>query len=317
MRVLIIGGNGAIGSAIARCVHAEGVETHAGLRDARRAERLSAHPGIAVHDVDATDAESVQRTLVRLRPDWVVMAALPQAGHAMHRQSRQVLLSGMCSGLLGVLEGAHAAGFRGRMTWIGSAMCYGAGRGPRDVGAPMRPQSFRGAVKAAESLLAAQLAAQLDIALTEIRVFTGYGPYEQRERLVASLLRAALSGERVRLERIPGRRDWIHYDDIARACLASAVAPGARGVFNACSGRLHDTREVATLLETIVGKPLVADEPYEQGDRYGDVEPGIVPDARDGLAWQPKVSLSEGLQRCWDWARSRDGRDYLLADSPA
>jgi nucleoside-diphosphate-sugar epimerase len=192
-------------------------------------------------------------------------------------------------------------------------MAYGQGGAPRQTDAPLRPQTFRGAVKAAESLLAAQLADQWRLALTELRVFCAYGPYEQRDRFFPRLLRAALTGERVSLPLRPGRRDWIHYEDIARACVATAApwAGGAR-VFNACSGVLQDTHAAAALLERISGRRLVADTPYAVEDRYGDVEPGVLPDAAQGLDWSPRIGLAEGLEQCWRWAQSPEGRAYLL-----
>jgi len=316
MRVLIIGGNGAIGAAIARHADAVGIETHVGVRASASTDRLSAHPRIGAWRLDATDSESVRGTLLALQPDWIVMSALPRAGHAADSVSRQELLLGMCRGLFGVIEGARDAGFGGRLTWIGSAMCYGEGRGPREPGAALRPQTFRGAVKAAESILAARLAADAGIAMTEVRVFTGYGAYEQRERLVASLLRAALGGNHVRLAARPAFRDWIHYDDIARACIASA-STGAPNVFNACTGILHDTHQVARLLECISGRALVSDVAYERGDRYGDVEPGVPPEASGDFRWKPLVELRQGLERSWEWARSPAGREYLFTGVPA
>jgi nucleoside-diphosphate-sugar epimerase len=313
---LIIGGSGAIGSAIARHADAAGIETHVGVRAACDPDRLSQHPHIARHRLDVTDPSSVERLLRTLRPDWVVMAAFPRAGHAPDPESRRTLLLGMCDGLLGLLEGAQAAGFQEPMTWIGSAMVYGGGPVPLRTDAALRPRTFRGAVKAAESLLAAQLAAQFGIALTRIRVFTGYGPYEQRERFISTLLRAGLTDGRVRIAQRPGQRDWIHYDDIARACLAVATRRQP-GLFNACTGHLYDTRSVASLLEGIVGKPLLAQDPYPQEDPYGDIAPGVVSDPLDGLDWAPRISLAEGLQCSWDWARSTQGRAYLLAGSDA
>lgn len=315
MRVLILGGGGAIGSAIARHADAAGLEVHVGLRRASPRTRLVERPAIRCHAVDVRDADAVRRVLEDVRPDWLVMAAL-SAGHAAHDDSRRDLLHGMCDGVLSVLQAARESDFHGTLTWIGSAMSYGQGGAPRVANAPMRPQTFRGAVKAAESLLVAQLAAESAIALNEVRVFTGYGPYEQRERFVASLLRAALTGDRVRLAPNPARRDWIHYDDIAGLCLATAaLPPGLPRVFNACSGTLADTRTVATLLENIVGQTLIADAPYDKPEAYGDAEPGVRPDASEGLAWSPRHTLDEGLAHAWAWAKTPAGRDYLLADA--
>jgi nucleoside-diphosphate-sugar epimerase len=306
MRLLILGGGGAIGSAIARHADEAGLDTHVGLRPGATCPRLAAHPCIHRHDIDVTDAHAVRSLLAATAPDRIVMAAFPR-GFAPQREARRDMLLGMCNGLLAVLEGAHAVGFGGRIVWIGSALAI-------DRASATRPPNFRGAVKAAESLLAAQLAAQLGLALSEVRVFTGYGPFEQAQRLVPSLLRAALSGTRVPLATSPAHRDWIHYEDIARLCLAVASAPSPQaGPFHACSGKPADTHRVAHLLEDITGVPLVADAPFEGVDHYGELPRGTPPARSDGIDWAPRIDLRQGLARTWEWARTPAGRAHLLA----
>jgi nucleoside-diphosphate-sugar epimerase len=310
MRLLILGGGGAIGSAIARHADGIGLETHVGLRPGTACSRLASHPRIRRHDVDVANAGAVESLLATNAPDCIVMAAFPR-GFAPQRQARQDMLLGMCQNLLAVLEGAHAAGFGGRIVWIGSALAIDRTSGTRS-------SNFRGAVKAAESLLTAQLAAQLGLALSEVRVFTGYGPFEQAQRLVPSLLRAALSGTRVPLAVAPAHRDWIHYEDIARLCLAVASAPSPRGgPLHACSGKPADTHQVARLLEEITGVPLVADAPFEGVDRYGDLPSGTPPTRDDGIDWAPSIGLREGLAQTWEWARTPAGRAHLLATAGA
>jgi len=306
MRLLILGGGGAIGSAIARHADDTGLDTHVGLRPGAGRLCLASHPRIHRHDIDVADAVAVESLVAANAPDCIVMAAFPH-GLAPQRQARKDMLLGMCRNLLAVLEGAHAAGFGGRIVWIGSALAIDRTGGTRSP-------HFRGAVKAAESLLAAQLAAQLGLALSEVRVFTGYGPFEQPQRLVPSLLRAALSGTRVPLVATPAHRDWIHYEDIARLCLAVASAPSPHaGPFHACTGKPADTHEIARLLGEITGMPLVADAPFEGHDHYGDVPRGMPPTRADGIDWAPGIDLREGLARTWEWARTRAGREHLFA----
>jgi nucleoside-diphosphate-sugar epimerase len=306
MRLLILGGGGAIGSAIARHADDRALETHVGLRPGAGCPRLASHPRIRRHDVDVADAGAVEALLAGNAPDCIVMAAFP-GGIAPRREDRRGMLRGACDGVLAVLEGAHAAGFGGRIVWIGSALAINRTGGTR-------LPNFRGAVKAAESLLAAQLAAQLGLALSEVRVFTGYGPFEQAQRLVPSLLRAALSGTRVPLAVSPAQRDWIHYEDIARLCLAVASAPSPHaGPFHACTGKPADTHEIARLLEEITGMPLVADAPFEGHDHYGDVPRGMPPTRADGIDWAPGIDLREGLARTWEWACTPAGRAHLFA----
>ncbi len=316
MRALIVGGSGAIGSAVARHCGEIGVETHVTVRKTSSTARLAPCPEVRRHVLDLAEPDRVADLIGSVQPDWILMSAFSSPTRTTDAAARRSLLLGMSHGLLGLLEGLRTAGFKGSLTWIGSALCYGKGDGIRRCEDPLRPSTFRGAVKSAESLLAAQMTADCGIALTELRVFTGYGPFEQRDRLIPRLLRAGLLGERVPLAVKPATRDWVHYGDIATACLASASATGERRrVFNVCSGRVHDTHQVAGLLERIVGKPLIDSAPYEVEDHYGDALPGEPPTSADGLDWSPTLDLQSGLEQCWRWGCSAEGRRYLLQDT--
>lgn len=311
MRALILGAGGAIGSAITRYLIGNRIECHAVVRSSTGRARLNSLPPEILRVCDISDSRALGDVVREAAPDLVITAAFP-SGHAATDAERLRLLHGMTSGVLGLFTALRDTRFRGRLVLVGSAMSYGKGGHPRRTSDALRPQTFRGAVKAAESTLAPQLANEFGIALTEIRVFTAYGPFEQRERLVPQLLRAALAGTRVRLTAKPFQRDWIYYDDIASACLAAARETRTPVVHNACSGALTSTHHVAAVLEGIVGRSLVADEPFEGVERYGDAEPGLLPSASDGLDWKPAVGLEEGLEACWTWARSRSGSAFLL-----
>lgn len=313
---MVLGGGGAIGSAVVRYTADLQIETHAVVRNATSLARLAAARGATVHRGDLADARSMRDLVAACQPDLIVNAAFPSGQPAGDERRRQ-LLHGMADGLLGLFTALRDAGFVGRVVLLGSAMSYGRGGRPRRTSDVLRPQTFRGAAKAAESALAAQLAGESGIAFTELRIFTGYGPFEQRERLIPQLLRAALGGPLVRLTAEPFRRDWVFYDDIARACLASDASTGrAPAVFNVCSGVLNSTHEVARALERIVGRELVAAEPFEPGDRYGDAEPGVPPEAAGDLDWTAEVALQQGLARCWAWATSPEGAAYLHDSTP-
>jgi nucleoside-diphosphate-sugar epimerase len=231
---------------------------------------------------------------------------------------RRRLLTGMGNHLLAVTEAITASGFGGSLAWFGSAMAYGPADAVARVDEAARPATFRGAVKAAESLLVARLAVDLGVALTELRVFSAYGPFQQRDRLVSRLLHAGLTGERVPLAATAYRRDWIHCDDIAAACVAAALAPSSTPrIVNVCTGRTHDTHQVAHALERIAGRPLVAEHRPEMTDHYGHARVGELPSAASGIEWTPRFDLEAGLAQCWDWARTAAGHDYLLQDATA
>ncbi|HPF72256.1 MAG TPA: NAD(P)-dependent oxidoreductase [Xanthomonadaceae bacterium] len=313
MRILILGGSGAIGSAIARYASSIGVEVDVVARSGSALSRLEMHSEIARHTLSLSDTAALRSLLVRRQPRLVVMAAFPAPATHRGPSGRSDSLQTMGQNLLGVFDALEQAGFSGRLTWFGSSMMYGRAPIPRRVTNHLQPETFRGAIKAAESILAQQRADELGIAYTELRLFTGYGPYEQRDRLVPALLRAALGGTQVPVGEAQAVRDWLYFDDIARAVLLlgeSVHVPVP--AFNLCAGRLNTVGEVAQTLEAITGLQLTSPQPYERGDAYGQVGAGIPPSASDGFDWSPSICLEEGLLRCWAWAQTPAGRNFLL-----
>lgn len=97
-------------------------------------------------------------------------------------------------------------------------------------------------------------------------------------------------------------RDYIYVADVARACQL-AVDSNAQGIFNIGSGLGLSLNELIGKLEKVTG--IAASPVYQPGRAY-DV-PRIVLDcqkAADVLGWRPEVRIDEGLARSWRWLSS-------------
>jgi nucleoside-diphosphate-sugar epimerase len=194
-------------------------------------------------------------------------------------------------------------------------LVYGRGGEPRRADQQLRPQTYRGALKAAESVLAWQLAEEHGCEFVELRLGSAYGPYQQHGRALTALMRAALLGERIPISADPVLRDWIHFDDVAAACLAATESTRCRTplVANVASGELRSLRDLVAIAEQVVGRPLASDEFADIRDGYGDVEPALLP-APEEFDWRPALSPEEGIRTYWEWAQTPIGRRYLLGD---
>jgi nucleoside-diphosphate-sugar epimerase len=241
------------------------------------------------------------------------------AGHAHTPEERSQMMQRGLGCSLSVITAIRSAGFRGAVVYLGGATSYGATGIPHHPSARLEPSNFRGVVKAAESLMFRQFARETGSAVTELRLFSVYGPWEQRGRLLPKLFAAALTGERVKLTPRPYKRDWVYVEDVAQACLqACARTTEEPAVFNVCSGRLHDTHELAQTAERITGRDLISLEPFAGNDAYADPYPlGVLPTAQEGFEWRPEHDMEAALQEYWAWARSDAGRRYLTGPTMA
>ena len=94
-------------------------------------------------------------------------------------------------------------------------------------------------------------------------------------------------------------RDFIHVSDLAELCL-KVVEQDTCGIFNAGSGEGHSILEILGAVERVTGKKLV---PVFKPARNYDV-PRVMLDVTQAIkvfAWQPHVDLDEGVARTWRW----------------
>lgn len=315
MSVLVLGAGGMVGSAVVREALRCGLDVQALLRPGAKTTRLNGClDSVSLHHHDLNNENGLHGVLDGVAPDFIIQAAFPSIPAPRDPDSRRELLRAL-NFTTNLLEAMRATGFDGRLVLTGSGMCYGPSDTPHRPSDPLRPRSYRGAIKAAESLLAAQYARETNAAVTELRIFTAYGPWEQPERLLPSLFAAALTGDEVALTARSHSRDWVYVGDAARACIMAGEHPSAGPeVFNVCSGQLYGTHEVARAVEAVTGRALVSHRLYNKADQYGDPFPLGIPPGRGGsFPWAPEYDLEKGLRAQWEWAQSEAGRAWLLS----
>ncbi|WP_037605461.1 NAD-dependent epimerase/dehydratase family protein [Streptacidiphilus rugosus] len=327
MKVLLTGGAGFIGTAVARTLLAAGHEVR--VLDNRPV------PGGIVGDV---------------RDPAVVADALRGVDAVCHQAAKVGLGVDLddapdyvgCNDLgTAVLLAAMARAGVGRLVLAGSMVVYGEGRYDcaehGRVGAPPRryadleagcfepccprcgaelkpglvdedaatdPRNVYAASKLVQEHLASAWSRACGGAAVALRYHNVYGPGLPRDTPyagVAALFRSALArGESPRVfEDGAQRRDFVHVSDVASANLAALASldsrePGFFRAYNVGSGETHTVGDLAEALAAACGGP----EPEVTGEfRLGDVR-HITADSRRlrrELGWAPKVAFAQGM----------------------
>jgi nucleoside-diphosphate-sugar epimerase len=294
-----------VGVNLCRALADAGAEVHGTARPGGSDWRLPALAGVArVHRVELADDAAVGALLAAAEPELVFHAA-DHSAYDRAATLRQVVADGALA-MATVLDAAALAGVR-RLVLLGSSLAYGEAPVPFREDHPLQPAEIRGASKAASSLLALRYVRDRGLPVTELRLFSVYGPWEPLHRLVPRAIRAALSGEELPLTAPGPRRDPIFVGDVAEACLAAACAPGIDGMaINVGSGREVPNEEIVRTVEEVVGRPVrtrpgaypahATDRAHWQAD---------VARARDLLGWTPRHSLRQGIAATVPWVAER------------
>jgi len=162
------------------------------------------------------------------------------------------------------------------------------------------PFSFYGATKAASVHLVQALAKEVGVHQITLRPFGVFGPGEDEQRLLPSLVKQLDAQIPVPLTSGEQVRDLLHVEDATSAFVTAAeqirqLSPGA--VFNVCSGTGVRIREVGTLVAELLPCPTEllrwGEKPMRSSEPLRIV--GSPQKFMKLTGWKPCLTLREGL----------------------
>ncbi|MFC7737008.1 dTDP-glucose 4,6-dehydratase [Roseomonas sp. GCM10028921] len=324
MRVIVTGGAGFIGSALARHLVVDlGHEvlvvdklTYAG--DRRTLARCEGRPNYAFLQADICDAERMRSALADYAPDAVMhLAAESHVDRSIASAAPFIQTNVM--GTFSLLEAARAlvAGLPSprretfRFLHVSTDEVFGS-LGPSGAfteTTPYDPRSPYSASKAGSDHLARAWHETYGLPTIVTNCSNNYGPYHFPEKLIPLVTLNALEGKPLPVYGDGGNvRDWLFVEDHVRA-LVAAVTRGLPGQTYNIGGRAERTNlaVVNAICDTLdrlrpASRPrrelitLVADRPGH--DRRYAIDPAK---AETELGWRSSVTFEEGIERTIAW----------------
>lgn len=299
-RVLVTGAGGFIGRRVLGDLLARGFEVHA----AGRSSRASAPRDVRWHAADLLDAAARRALVAEVGASHLLHLAWYAEPGAFWAARENAPWVAATVGL--VDEFAAAGGMRAALAGTCAEYDWDAGQ-PLAEDAPLAPATFYGVCKDATRRVVEGLAERAGISVAWGRIFFLYGPREDERRLVASVARKLVAGERAPTSAGTQRRDFMHVDDVAGA-FAALLDSDVRGAVNIGSGNGVSVRSIVEQLAAAAGRPDLLDiGAVEQ--RPGDPQEitADVTRLRDEVGFAPPVSLADGLAATVAWWRARSG----------
>jgi UDP-glucose 4-epimerase len=316
-RVLVTGGAGTVGSTIVdHAVRAGATEVVVfDTLDRGRPENLAwamAHGRVTLVPGDICDPDAVRR--VTEGADVV----FHQAALRITRCAGEPRLAHdvMATGTLNVAEAAVDAGVR-KVLLASSASVYGmADVFPTpETHAPYGNRTVYGALKAYDESLLRSFHDMYGLDYVALRYFNVYGPRmavagPHTEVMVRWMERIASGEPPLILGDGSQTMDFVDVDDVAAANILAACSPVTDDVFNVGTGVETSLLDLAAILCRVMGADL---GPVFGPERITNPVPQRVADtahARDGLGFEARTHLEEGLVRLVQWWRVETGRAH-------
>jgi UDP-glucose 4-epimerase len=283
--VLLLGGNGFIGSALAGRLKEEKATVHiVGRNDGELLEKALPECGTVVHLASATTPGFSARN-----------PSLELGNLALTLRLLELLQNQPETHLIFFSSGGTVYGNPDRL--------------PVNEDAPMAPLSNHGAGKAAQEVFC-QAFRSRGHAVTILRPSNAYGPGQTLRQgfgLVRTLLEHATNDTPFKIwgdgESV---RDFIYIDDIVEATTRLIKLPLDSGTYNIGSGMGYSINQVLGIVRTISGARL---KTIYRPARGIDVRNVVLDSTRLKalLSWTPQIGLEDGLRRTLAWQKHAQG----------
>ncbi len=188
-----------------------------------------------------------------------------------------------------------------RFVGLGTCFEYDTSVGYLAESSPTRSASPYAASKLALQLLLEQVGALSGMETAWARIFYQYGPFEQAQRLVPSIIQSLLAGREARSTGGEQIRDFLHIADVGSAVWAIAQS-SLTGPVNVGSGRPVAVRDIVTTIGAILDRSdllALGAIPYSPSDPWF-----VCANNRllvDQTGWAPRYGLEEGLRQTIAW----------------
>jgi dTDP-glucose 4,6-dehydratase len=324
VKYLITGGAGFIGAALVRRLVATGADvlnvdalTYAG--DLRRVAECVGRPNYRFLHADIADRAAMDAAIAGFQPDAVLnLAAESHVDRSI--DSPESFVRTNVTGAYVMLEASlewlrreKRALDTFRFVQVSTDEVFGSLQ-PDDVAfcetTPYDPSSPYSASKAAADHLAAAWRRTYGLPVIITNCSNNYGPYQHREKLIPTVIGAALAGAPAPIygtgENI---RDWLHVEDHVTGLIA-AVARGRAGgryLFGGSAERtnLDLVRAICAVLDRLAPKAFgsYAEQISFVTDRPGhDLRYAVDPShAQTELGWRAAHTLERGLEQTVGW----------------
>lgn len=298
-KIYVAGHRGLVGSAIVRALENAGYtnllfRTHS--------------------ELDLTQQQQTNDFFAQERPDYVFLAAAKVGGiHANNTYRGEFIYENLMV-QANVIESARRHGVK-RLLFLGSSCIY-----PRNCPQPMREEHLLSGLleqtnepyaiaKIAGIKLCEAYNAQYNTDFASVMPTNLYGPNDnfdlETSHVLPALLRKIHEAKIAKCAHVTlwgtgtPKREFLHVDDMASACLFLMNKSGYKEIVNIGSGEEVSIKELAEVICEIVG--------FEGEIIYDSTKPNGTPrklldtNRLNKLGWTAQIQLKEGLQQTYQW----------------
>ncbi len=306
-KVLVTGPNSFIGSNLVKKLISKDFEVHILIRETSNLWRLSdCTDKITVHRVDLREREKLFDMVNLIKPDVIFHLATQGIYGGVHSENKKIIETNFL-GTINLIDACDDIDYNCFVN-TGSSSEYGMKNKPMKEDMICSPLNMYGITKNAATKYGQFVALTKNKPIISLRLFSPFGYYDQKDRLISYAIVKSIRGESLELANPDSVRDYIFIEDVVDLYIKSIKkAKEFKGeIFNVGTGIQNNIKEVIEKITKITkssskinwGSEKSRD--YDNGCWVADIEK-----TKKVFNWEPQYDLEEGLIKTIKWFEKR------------
>lgn len=305
-RIFVTGATGFVGSHIVNRLLADNHDVHVLVRKDSNLWRIkNITDKITLHEGELTEKDSLKLIIDKINPEGVFHLGASTIMSGISASADKMIKTNLLGtiNLIDVLSDTSYEFFVN----TGSFIEYRGENRPVSESDICEPKEVYGITKLGATLYASAIGKIKNKPIITLRVFTPYGPFIQKGKLIEQIIVNTLEGKMLKLTKPTIARDFIFIDDLVDLFIEAAGTAGSfKGeIFNAGSGVKTTIKELSDYIRNIIKSDnnILWDEKaavvYDLDSWQADTTKTFA-----SFSWRPKNTLLEGVNKTIDFYRS-------------
>lgn len=299
---IITGATGFVGANLTRRLLQDGCAVHLIVRPQYNAWRIDEIKSeCRIHEIDLQDTEPLQSAVAKIKPDWIFHLAANGA-YSWQTDVREIINTNLI-GTVNLVQSCLAAGFESFVN-TGSSSEYGFKDHAPVENEYIEPNSYYAVAKSSATMFCQFMARSQKVQIPTLRLYSIYGPYEEPNRLMPTMIINGLAGKLPPLVDPNIARDYVSAADCVEAYVLAASTKVAElgAVYNVGSQKQTSLAEVVDVARTVMN---IKEEPNwgSMPNRKWDTSVWVSNSEKikAELGWQARDSFEQGFSDMVSW----------------
>ena len=302
MKILITGATGFVGAYLTENLVIEDHEVIAVIRTNSNKWRLSKIiSNINCLEIDLCDSFNLNTIIKQLNPE-IIFHFAAYGGYPFQKETLKIIHTNLI-GTVNLVDACLNIDYKAFIN-IGSSSEYGTKINPMKETDVLEPINAYGVAKASATLYCHMIAKTQNRSIATVRLFSPYGCYEDKSRLIPSVILSCLKGKNPELSSGAAVRDFIFIEDVIELLKTVSSSKNIGGkIYNGGSGKQHSVEEMVNAIIQQVDTKIKPAWGCLEG-RVSDAAQKWEADmslVKRELNWQPKFTLETGVKKTVEW----------------